>query len=484
MANGGKSTDPRDREFDELRRENERLRGEVAEIPKLKGRIADLERLLAEALKKLEEAQRARKRQAAPFSKGEPKADPKPRGRKPGKNYGTQPHRPPPDKVDEVIPVPLPASCECGGRVEFERTEAQYQEEIPKRPIVRRFDIDLGHCINCKRAVRGRHPLQTSDALGAAAVQLGPDAQAMTALLKDKVGVSYGDVRTIFRDFFGMTLSPGGAAKIVLRVADRVRAAYRGIQIVVRRSRVVYPDETGWKVSGLLQWMWVFVARTATLFTIRDSRGHDVPEEILGADWSGDMVHDGWPPYDFFKAADHQQCLGHFERRCEGLLESATRGAVRFPRAVLQLLGDAFRLRDRRDTGEVSPHGLAVAVGRLESRLQGLLGWRLSNGANVKLANHLGNHHDELFLFLKKPWLEATSWPADQAIRPAVANRKVFGGNRDPAGAGAQEIMASVAATCVQRGVAIFNYLSRVIRATPERRDAIACRLLGLPRQA
>jgi transposase len=306
----------------------------------------------------------------------------------------------------------------------------------------------------------------------------------MTALLKDKFGVSYGDVGMIFRDFFGLVLSRGGAAQIVLRVADRAKAAYRGIEIVVRRSRVVYPDETGWKVGGWLQWMWVFVTRTATLFKIRDSRGHDVPEEVLGADWSGDMIHDGWMPYDFFEEADHQQCLGHIQRRCRSILEWATRGAVRFPRAVLDLIGDAFGLRRRKDLEAFSPHGLAVAIGRLEARLDRLLGWHLSNATNVKLANHLERHRDELFLFLKKPWLEATSWPADQAIRPAVANRKVFGGNRDPRGAHAQEILSSIAATCAQRGIPVFEYLARVIPAVGERRDALSCRLLGLPHPA
>jgi transposase len=467
----GETQAARDRELDEARRENS----------KLKGRIADLERKLEEALKKLDEALRAKRRQAAPFSKGDPVADPKRRGRKPGPSYGLKAHRPVPDHVDEIIPVPLPDHCPCGGGTVLDQTLPQYQEEIPQKPIVRRFDVAVGHCRNCGRHMQGRHPLQTSDALGAAAAQLGPNAQAMTALLKDKVGVSYGDVGMIFRDFFGIVLSRGGAAQIVLRVAERAKAAYRGIEIVVRRSRVVYPDETGWKVGGWLQWMWVFVTRTATLFKIRDSRGHDVPEEVLGADWSGDMVHDGWMPYDFFKEADHQQCIGHIQRRCRSILEWATRGAVRFPRAVLDLFGAAFGLRRRRHAGEVSQHGLTVAIGRLEARLERLLVWHLSNPTNVKLANHLGRHRDELFLFLKKPWLEATSWPADQAIRPAVANRKVFGGNRDPRGAEAQEILASIAATCTQRGVGAFDYLSRVIRVPAGRRDALACRLLRLP---
>jgi len=472
MAQDPVGADPRDRKIAELKAENQKLRA----------RVAELERRLAEVLGKLDEALRARKRQAAPFSKGSPKEDPRPRGRKPGADYGMHAHRPPPDRIDEVIPVALPDRCNCGGSVDFDRTVAQFQVEIPRKPIHRRFDIDVGHCRDCGKRVQGRHPLQTSDALGAAASQLGPDAQAMTALLKDQVGVSYGDVQTIFRDFFGIPLSPGGAARIVFRVARRAQAAYRGILTVVRRSRILYPDETGWKVAGYLQWLWVFVTRTATLFAIRPSRGHDVLEEILGLEWSGYTTHDGWMPYDFLEQARHQQCIGHLVRRTKLLLETATRGAVRFPRAVLRLLRDGLALRDRRDRTEISPRGLAVATGRLEGRLVRLLDTVPTHPGNLKLARHLIAHEQEIFPFLKDPRLEPTGNLADQAIRPAVANRKVFGGNRDPSGAHAQEVLSSIVATAAKRGVAVFDYLSRILRATPERRDKLACRLLGLPR--
>src|SRR5579864_9458310 len=100
----GETQDAREHELDESRREN----------AKLKERIADLERKLEEALKKLDEALRAKRRQAAPFSKGDPVADPKRRGRKPGPCYGPKAHRPVPDHIDEVIPVTLPDHCLCG----------------------------------------------------------------------------------------------------------------------------------------------------------------------------------------------------------------------------------------------------------------------------------------------------------------------------------------------------------------------------------
>src|SRR5438093_13007997 len=84
----------------------------------LERRVESLEKLLERALaenerlrKQLEEALRANKRSAAPFSKGEPKSNPKPPGRKPGAAYGQRTTRPVPSRVDERNHVPLPAHC-------------------------------------------------------------------------------------------------------------------------------------------------------------------------------------------------------------------------------------------------------------------------------------------------------------------------------------------------------------------------------------
>src|SRR5579864_6081233 len=114
--------DQAQQEIDRLRKENDRLQEET-------------ERLRRE----LEAALRASKRQAAPHSRGNPKANPKRPGRKPGRRYGRQACRPIPARVDERIAVPLPERCpHCGGDVERESCETQYQEEIVRRTVVRR----------------------------------------------------------------------------------------------------------------------------------------------------------------------------------------------------------------------------------------------------------------------------------------------------------------------------------------------------------
>lgn len=49
-----------------------------------------------------------------------------------------------------------------------------------------------------------------------------------------------------------------------------------------------------------------------------------------------------------------------------------------------------------------------------------------------------------VFGFLFDPTVDATNWRAEQALRPAVVNRKVSGGNRSSRGAETQQILASV----------------------------------------
>jgi len=85
--------------------------------------------------------------------------------------------------------------------------------------------------------------------------------------------------------------------------------------------------------------------------------------------------------------------------------------------------------------------------------LQGLELERLASGRftyapNRRLAQHLLKHAMHWFWFLIDPTIQATNHWAEQAIRPAVVNRKVLGRNRTWRGATAQSILMSVIRTC------------------------------------
>ncbi len=170
--------DPRDTRIKQQDREISRLRGDLAQV----NRDRDRWKRHSERLQQqLDTARRAGFRQAAPFAKDRPQGRGGRPGRRAGARYGRQACRRRPAQVDETHAAPVPAACpDCGGAIEVTRVASQYQEEIPEvRPIVRRFDIEVGHCSRCQRRVQGRHALQTSDALGAAGAQLGPGVVAL-----------------------------------------------------------------------------------------------------------------------------------------------------------------------------------------------------------------------------------------------------------------------------------------------------------------
>jgi transposase len=433
----------------------------------LQRRLRDLQAENERLRRQLDEATRAGKRQAAPFAKGPPAAQPKKPGRKPGKDYGTKAHRQPPspEQIDEVHEARLPDRCpDCGGPLDETHIAQQFQVEIPRRPIHRQFNVHVGQCRQCHRRVQGRHPLQTSDALGAAAAQLGPDAQAAVVELNKQAGLSHGKVTRCLASLFGIRLSRGGSVHTVLRAAARCEPVFEAIRQTVGQSDWVVPDETCWRVGGHAAWLHTLVGPEATAYVIDPTRSGAVAEAILGLDYDGTMIHDGWSPYDQFERARHQQCLNDLLRRADDMAATATRGAVCFPRRAAELLRAGLDLRDRHAAGEISRHGLAVARARLETQLSELAFPPKTDAANERLAQHLWAHRNDLFTFLRQPGLDATNWRAELAIRFGVILRKVWGGSRTWTGAWAQSVLMSVWRTCWQQGRSALDLLSQLLR--------------------
>jgi len=118
---------------------------------------------------------------------------------------------------------------------------------------------------------------------------------------------------------------------------------------------------------------------------------------------------------------------------------------------VKGILQHSLRLRDRRDQNEISEPGLAIARGKLEARLDRELERSYRSPQNQRLANHLRREREAMFTFLYCPELEATNYRAEQAIRPMVVTRKVWGGNRTEQGARTQSVLVSILQTCRQQ---------------------------------
>src|SRR5262249_12726814 len=180
-------------------------------------------------------------------------------------------------------------------------------------------------------------------------------------------------------------------------------------------------DETGWKVEAQLRWLWVVVTERVTFCEILPGRGFSQATAILGAEYAGWLIHDGWKIYYKFLQAAHQSCAAHLIGRCRDLAAVATPTAAVFPLAVKQILEDGLAMRDRYLENQISLHGLWTATGRLEVKLDGWLRRHYREPANRRLAKHLRHERPYLFTFLYCPgFVDATHNLFTPPTRPLV----------------------------------------------------------------
>jgi transposase len=434
-----------------LRGDNEALRDEVSRLKQM-----------------VEMLQRQARRQAAPFSKNHSATHPRRPGRRPGLAYGTKAHRQVPDHIDETVIVPYPKLCPgCGAEVVYEDTEHVYQQELPAQAVLNRcFAVQRGRCPRCGASVRSRHPDQASSATGAAGCHLGPRAAAHAVVLSKECGLSATKIARLF-GLLGISVTPGGIVGLLHRCARAALPTYQALIAGVRNSGVVSPDETGWRVGGRGAWLWAFVGEGVTVYLIAAGRGFAQAAVVLGGDFGGVIVRDGWAPYRKFALATHQSCLAHLLRRCHEMIEAApTPETNQLALSVRGLLKDALALREEAATGTVDAEAYLDELGSLARRRDRLVEQSPDDPADARLVKHLRREAGALFSFLSLPGVAATNHHAERAIRPAVVNRKSWGGNLTWRGAATQQVLASVLRTARQQGRDPVEIMTRLLRAS------------------
>jgi len=418
-------------------------------------RIAELEKLL-------EESRRSGKRQAAPFRHGESGDEPKRPGRKSGEAHGRHGHRMAPTRIDRELDAVLPACCpDCGGQIEHERDDEQFQTDLPALPppATTRFKVAVGRCRSCGRRVQGRHPEQTSQALGAAGAQIGPNAKAWAAWLHYSLGVPFAKISRFFAERLGLTVTAGALCQASQSASTALVPVTKDIRQRINDSPVVAMDETGWRNNGESWWVWLATTADLTYYNVAHGRGFDQATDIVDADFDATLIHDGWSAYGGYEAATHQTCVRHFTRRCEELIESLPAWARGTPRQVRDLLGEALAAREDDQTERQR------VIDDLTERIELLHEQAHPHDENRKLVNHLYNNRSALFTFLADPAVDATSWRAEHGVRPITVTRKVCGGNRSDRGAETQGRMMTVFRTATQQGIDAVEFLVHLARA-------------------
>jgi len=433
-------------QVEELEREIQRLQ---AENERLKKKVKDLEEELW-----------ASKRQAAPFSKGQRKANPKRPGRKVGQ--GVFRNRPAPAaSIDgEIVEAAVPEEgCpHCGGELEVVAEEWATTTDLPvqPQPEVTRYRVPVCRCSQCGKRVRGTAPGLAADQFGATAHRVGPGVKAAAHVLHYGAGVPVRKLPMVLKELTGISLTQGAMTQDALRRGEaEVGTRYQQLCGGMREAPVVNTDDTGWRVGGRPAHLMVFVSAESTVYQIRGRHRNEEVREVIPADYAGVMGTDRGKSYDAkeFDAVAQQKCLSHLQRNLTEVLETKKGRARQFGLGLKDMLGQSIELYHKRS--DLEPADYQLQVQQIDDALTFHLRHRiLKDDDNQTLLDGIGLHQDRgnLLRFLHVEGLEPTNNRAERALRPAVIARKVSHCSKNQRGAAAFSAFVSVIQTATQAG--------------------------------
>jgi transposase len=384
------------------------------------------------------------------LKKTERKESNKRRGAPPG-HRGASRLAPEPDEIRFIEAD----ECEkCGSKdLEVLRVSEKTIEDLPEvLPLkVTTFRREKLKCKGCGHVFTAKDP--DCPVVG----RLGVNLMVLVLMLKFLPRSVLRCTVGLLQHLYKVNISAKTANSILERVAEGADKDYQALIQRVRKSKVVYADETSMSVMGKKWWIWIFRTPTDVAVVIRNSRGSKVPLEILGGGFRKVLVRDGWKPYNSLKRALVQRCWAHLLREAKELnhLEAG--------KHLYENLCQIFKEIKEFNEGNPSDEERRSKYEELSERMRKLLSYYGRNKKLKKATNYARNGGRYWFTCVLIPGVEPTNNLAEQAIREHVLIRKIIGAIRSVKGAKTYETLASLIATWKLRNMNIADSLKELI---------------------
>jgi hypothetical protein len=254
--------------------------------------------------------------------------------------------------------------------------------------------------------------------------------------------------------FTGLNLSKSQANALLNQLSRDWEQEYDTIAQLLAQQLVIYVDETGWQVGKQTCYTWVFSTAMHVLFRCGVGRGKAEAQAILGEQFSGIGVSDGYAAYKYLFGV-HQLCWAHLLRKAIKLMlqHPSERHYRQFFDNLYELYQQAVRWqKDQRLTV-----GRGQKVERLEVRLSELCTrWQetvapetmpIHEQTFIRLQQELMKGIGALFVFVANPQVEPTNNRSERNLRKEAEVRKGGRTSKTQKGAQRRSVIMSVLAT-------------------------------------
>ena len=279
----------------------------------------------------------------------------------------------------------------------------------------------------------------------------------------------------------GITLSRSTLGNLASRAIDLLEPVYAAQFSHIRHSRVLAMDETpikaGRKKKGKLRqaYFWpIYGEADEIAFSYSSSRAARQVREVLGEDFKGTLISDGYEAYEQYArhhpSMTHAQCWAHTRRYFEKAKDAEPGAAA----AALELIGTLYRheqaIRDKELAGAEklgyrSKHSEPVVVAfwswcERQCQRHDLL----PSNPLTKALKYAMARTEQLKVFLSDPEVPIDTNYLERALRPIPMGRRNWLFCWTELGAKQVGIIQSLLVTCKLHGIHPYTYLVDVLQ--------------------
>ena len=342
-------------------------------------------------------------------------------------------------------------NCHCKD-VDVVYQRHQQVEEMPPDIRPQTVDVirDVCQCNRCGlkfMAKDGKTPLQG---------RFGVNLMVLVIFLKFIVRGVLRKTSSFLDASFALKLAPASVQTIIERAAKAGEMEYAALKLKIKAANLLYIDETSFRVLGRNWWVWAFRSDTDLLLVIRNSRGNNILEEILGKDYAGIVVCDCWRAYDFLSNATLQRCWAHLLRKSKELENVSGK---HFHKKLSKLFEQIIKFNKKERTQQQRRRKYE----QMTTELQKTTAYYSRYEECQPVTKYINFHLESWFTCIRHAGVQPTNNYAEQAIRETVLVRKIIGAFRSEKGTKTYETLASLIATWQYQKLDIKKELHRML---------------------
>ena len=332
----------------------------------------------------------------------------------------------------------------------------QQWELAPVRPLIFEYELLRLRCPCCGKPRLADLPAGVSWSAFAARLE------AHIATLAGVYRLSRRQVRAVVQEVFNIPISVGAVDAAIMRMSQVLKDPWEQLRCYIQKAQLVHADETGWRLQGAQQYLWLASTALAACYRIDPHRSQAAAKELLGENFGGFVVSDRYAGYHWLDVLQQQLCWCHVIRQ---LVEISERqgAAGKLGKKLVKAAREVIATHRRHLEDEHDLDWLREQLAPLRKRIQALLEQR-ARGQHERTANFCSGllaEQDALWTFCEVQNIEipVTNNAAERALRHAVLLRRIQGGTQSEQGSRWVERICSVRETLRLKDRPVLDYL-------------------------